>query len=134
MIGATSEAYWAATLWNAPHGIPWEKILASVIHKKPSGTLTTQHFTRNKYLDVGREEESKDGPDHHDQKSKSRLFRSISIRDPTGDDETDDLACAGSVGKTRLPCRGDLVFLVLFVPVAVFLVEDRRSVEVAEQC
>ena len=22
MIGATSEAYWAATLWNAPHGIP----------------------------------------------------------------------------------------------------------------
>jgi len=99
--------------------------LASTIHMKPLKILTAQYFTCNKYLDVGREEKSKDGPDHHDQKPKSRLFRSISIRDPTGDDEADDLARAGSVRQTRLPRRRDLVLRVLLVPLAVFLVEDR---------
>jgi hypothetical protein len=110
------------------------KILASIVCNKPPRTLTTQYLARDKYLDVGREEKSKDCSDHHDQKPNSRHFRSISVRDPTGDDETDDLARAGSVRQTRLPCRGDLVFLVLFVPVSVFLVEYRRSVEVAEEC
>jgi len=84
-------------------------------------------------LDVGREEESKYRSDHHDQEHNSRLFRPIPIRDPTGDDEAKDLTRTSSVGQTRLPCRGDLIFFVLFVPVAVFLVENRRSVEVAEK-
>jgi hypothetical protein len=110
------------------------EILALIDYNKPPRILTTQYLARDKYLDVWREEKSKDCSDHHDQKPDSRHFRSISVRDPTRDDETDDLARAGSIRQTRLPCSGDLVFFVLFVPVAVFLVEDRRSVEVAEEC
>jgi hypothetical protein len=54
MIGATSEAYWAATLWNAPHGIPGN-LLASEVCKKLR-ILTAQYLASNKHLDVGREE------------------------------------------------------------------------------
>jgi hypothetical protein len=110
------------------------EMLASIICNKPPRTLTTQYLACDKYLDVWREEKSKDCSHHHDQKPNSRHFRSIPVRDPTRDDETDDLARAGSIRQTRLPCCGHLELLVLLVPVAVFLVEDRRSVEVAEEC
>jgi hypothetical protein len=95
IMGATSEAYWAATLWNAPHGIP--KILAATVLSRVQGTLTAKDFTRNKHLDVGRKEQSKDRSDHHDQEAQGCHFRPISIRDPAGDDEADDLARAGSI-------------------------------------
>jgi hypothetical protein len=107
--------------------------LALIVCNTPSKTLTAQYLASNKHLDVRREEKSKDGPDHHDQEYNSRLFRPISICDPTGDDEANDLARASSVGQTRLPCRRDLILLVLFVPVAVLLVENWRSVKVAEE-
>jgi len=110
------------------------KILASDVRNSTSKVLTAQYFACNKHLDVGSKEEGKDSSDHHDQEANRRLFRPIPIRDPTGDDETDDLACAGSVGQTRLPCRGDLVFRILFIPVPVLFVEDGGGVQVAEEC
>jgi hypothetical protein len=44
MTGATSEAYWAATLWNAPHGIP---AIISLVFNMDLARLTAEYFTRN---------------------------------------------------------------------------------------
>jgi hypothetical protein len=94
MTGATSEAYWAATLWKAPHGIP---LVISKICKTGLTRLTAKDFSRNQDLDVGSEEQSEDGPNHHDQESQSRDLRAVSIRDPTGDDQADNFTSSRTI-------------------------------------
>jgi hypothetical protein len=94
MTGATSEAYWAATLWKAPHGIP---AVVSMVFKMDPARLTTKDFTRNQDLYVWSKEQSEDGPDHHDQESESRDLRAVSIRDPTGDDQADNLTSSRTI-------------------------------------
>jgi hypothetical protein len=40
---------------------------------------------------VGSEEQGENRSDHHDQKSYSRLLRTIPVGEPTSNDQTDDL-------------------------------------------
>ena len=96
--------------------------------------LTTKHFARNEHVDVGSEEQGEDGPDHHEKKTYCRLLRTVPIGDPACNDQTDDLTSTRAVREAGLPCWRNLEFLRHWVPMAVLLVEDRRSVEVAEQC
>jgi hypothetical protein len=47
MMGATSEAYWAATLWNAPHGMP-----------RNVSTYRLQHAVKDSYRTVSRQQQA----------------------------------------------------------------------------
>ena len=84
MTGATSEAYCAATLWKAPHGIP--AVVSAVILSYRLGKLTAKHFACNQHMDVGSKEQGEDGSNHHDQETDGSLLRTVSVGDPTGDD------------------------------------------------
>lgn len=123
MTGATSEAYCAATLWKAPHGIPM--IVSAVFLNHALGVkLTAEHLACNQHLDVGSKEQGEDGCYHHDQEPYSRLLRAIAVGDPTSDDQTDNLTGTRTIRQARLPCWGDCVFFGLRVPMAILLVED----------
>ena len=91
MTGATSEAYCAATLWKAPHGIP--VIVSAVLLHYGLGKdwLTAEHLARNQHMDVGSEEQGEYRSDHHDQEPYSCLLRTIPVGEPTSNDQTDDL-------------------------------------------
>lgn len=94
--------------------------------------LTTKNFACNQHLDVGSEEQGKDGSNHHNQEAYGSLLRTVPIGDPTSDDQTDNLAGTRTVRQSRLPCRRDLKFLGLRVPMAILFVEDWRSIEISE--
>ena len=86
MTGATSDAYCAATLWKAPHGIP--VIVSAVLLHYGLGKdwLTAEHLARNQHMDVGSEEQGKNGSNHHDQETYGGFLRTVPIGDPTSDD------------------------------------------------
>lgn len=96
--------------------------------------LTAKHFACNEHLDVGSEEQGEDRANHHYQEPHSRLLRTISVGKPASNDQTDNLTSTRTVRQTRLPSWRHLILFFLCVPFAILLVEDGRSVEVAEQC
>lgn len=94
---------------------------------------TAEDLAHNEDLDVGREEERKDGDDHHDEETNRGVLGSVPVRRPSRDDEAEDFSRAGTVGQAALPGGGELVLARAFYPRSVLFIEDGGCVEIAQQ-